>query len=350
MMQIVKDEVTQTEKLDRNGRIVIPAMQIPQFQTSIAIQNGVETNLLFKTWGGLGDQICSEPALRAAFKYFKGCEISLASEQPTLFQHLPFKNVYDLKRSQPYWEKYFVFDTISPTTSLVWQFFSHCLTNCVDYPSMCAYRSQLPVEDREILLSPKPDCIKDSHWESSIVVHAGRHWASKTFPKDWWDQVLELLANQGLRPVLIGADTDDNRGTVDVSTQGCLDLRNQLSIQESIWVCQRAQVVLTNDSSPLHMAASRDPLHPETGQAWIGYIATCKHPDYITHWRRPPGASKLVWNWREENLGLGGIWDIIDHCPNKKTEVTVEHVEESVLRSWLPSPKQVEAWVLSKLK
>ena len=109
--------------------------------------------------------------------------------------------------------------------------------------------------------------------------------AITTFPKAFWDKVINRLCDRGLTPILIGADADDNRSTVDVDASRCLDLRNKLSLTESVWFLQNATVLLTNDSSPLHMAAS--------GDAWIGYIATCKHPDMITHWRRGR------WQWRE---------------------------------------------------
>lgn len=355
----------QVRQLSLKDNIVMPAAIVPSFRTRLAIQNGAERNLLIRTWGGLGDQICAEPTLRHALREFKNCDISLGSELPELFRHLKFKRVFDLKdkESLPNYERYFVFDTIVNSDHIVWEFFSHCLTNCVDFPSMCAFRAQLPVEDREILLSP--DCLGMETYigntvydENSVFVHAGKHWPSKTFPKDWWDSVLKELVSAGLKPVLIGANTDDNRGTVDVDTTGCLDLRNKTSINDCVWLLQRAKVLITNDSSPLHMAASRDPNDLSTGKTWIGYIASCKHPDYITHWRRPvTGAddypvlhTRLRWNWREENLGKGGMWEHLDHLPNKDKEVSVEFVDDALLRSWLPSPEEVLAWVQDKLE
>ncbi len=314
-------------------------MMIPSFRTNMAIERGVEKKLLFKTWGGLGDQICTEPTMRFAFSAFKGCEIYLASEAPELFSHLPFKEVFNLKKVQPIWEDYLVFNTITDPSHLNWEFFSHCVINCVDYPSISCFRSQLPIKDREIkICPPEPPAEKKEFLEklsNRIVIHPGRHWPSKTFPKDWWDRVLFELVDKGYGPVLIGADTDDNRGTVDVETAGCIDLRNKLTTIESIWYLQRCKVLLTNDSSPLHMAAS--------GDAWIGYIATCKHFDYITHYRHGQ------FQWREVNHGRGGIWENLDHCPNKKQEVKVDQVEESVLRSWLPEPAEYANWAIEKL-
>ena len=334
-------------KMTSDARVIIPAMFIPGFRTSLAIQNNCEKNILFRTWGGLGDQICAEPTLRYALKYFSKdmASISLTSERPELFTHLNFKEVFDETKARPLFEKYLLFETITPPdeSNLVWQFFSHMLTNCVDFPSLCALRSQLPVADREIYLEGQTTPAAEG-LENKVFIHAGRHWPSKTFPKEWWDIVIRTIAESGAIPVLIGADTDDNRGTVDVDATHCLDLRNRLTAKETIHTLQKAKVLLTNDSAPLHMAASCDPNDKDlTGNCWIGYIATCKHPDYITHHR------KGVWQWREVNHGLGGMWDIVSHIPNQEKKVEVDKIDLEILKSWLPEPRKFAQWGLGKL-
>lgn len=300
----------------------------------------LKKNSYLEPGGAFGDQLCAEPTLRYALKMFKDCEISLASECPEMFKHLTFKRVFDLREEMPNYQKYFLFDTITPPdeTNMVWQFFSHMLVNCVDFPSMCALRLQLPNADKEIISVgkiPSGEVLEQFWGEKNVVVHPGKHWQSKTFPKEFWDRVLAGLLCRGIRPILIGADADDNRGTVNVNTEGCLDLRNKLSVSESIWVCQNVKVVITNDSFPLHMAA--------TGEAWIAFIASCKHPDMISHWR------KGQWQWREKNFGKGGIWDVVDFCPNKKQKVEAEFVPEDLLLSWLPDPIEMAQWAAEKL-
>lgn len=312
------------------------ANEIPSYRTSVAVQNGVEKNLLLRTWGGLGDQICAEPTMRWAFNNFKGCDISLYSEKPELFKHLPFKKVYDAsKKEKPIFKDYFQFNTVVGPESLTWEFFGHMNVNCVDFPSMCAFRLQLPNAEKEVWLKPtEKDFEKTYAYQGGIVIHPGKHWPSKTFPKEWWDAVINGLVKRNETPIIIGADSDKNRSTVDVNTDGCIDLRNGLSIMESIALLQRSHVLLTNDSSPLHMAAS--------GEAHIGYVATCKHPDYITHWR------KGEFGWRMTNHGKGGIWETVDYCPNKKDNVTLEDVEQKVLESWLPHPDEFARWAVSQ--
>lgn len=328
------EKVPEERMLGPESKVVIPALMHPLFRTAYAVQRGVEKNLIFRTWGGLGDQICAEPTIRYALKMFKDCDISLASEHPELFRHLKFKRVFNLKEEIPNYDNYYLFDTITAPddSNLVWCFMSHMLTNCVDFPSLCALRLQLPISEKEIILEPKePENFVNYE---GITIHAGKHWQSKTFPKEFWDAVISAIIRRGVTPILIGADTDDNRGTVDVNTAGCIDLRNKLSINDSIYHLMNATVLLTNDSSPLHMAAP--------GDAWIGYIATCKHPDMITHWR------KGEWNWREVNFGKGGIWDIVDFCPNKKDKVEAEFIEPELLKSWLPDPEAYANWAVTK--
>lgn len=320
-------------------------MVMPSFRVALAIQNKTERKVLLHTWGGLGDQVCTEPTLRYALNKFTDCEVSLAAERPELFQHLKFKSVFDLREVQPIWENYFVLNTITPPddSNLVWQFFSHLLTHCVDFTSMCALRQQLPNADKEIILIPRtvhyeqltalninPETLK-----KFVVVHAGKHWQSKTFPKAFWNSVLHEIKLSNKIPILIGADTDDNRSTVAVETEGCLDLRNKLSVMETVALLHWAKVLLTNDSAPLHMAASG-------GGAWIGFVATCKHPDFIMHWR------KGTWAWRMQNFGRDGIWNHVDYNPNAKETIEVENVGEERLASWLPNPVDFALWAVQK--
>lgn len=329
--------------MTNNERCMIPGVMLPSYRCRLAAEKGATRKIIFNTWGGIGDQICSEPTLRFALKAFNECEVSLATPFPQLFEHLNFKRVFNLNEVQPVWDDYFVFNTIVPSDHLMWTFISHAITSCVDFPSMCAFRMHLPIAEKEVSLPVDEskvswhlkEMVRSKH-DRLVVVHAGKHWPSKTFPKDWWDNVLYELQTLNLVPVLIGADADDNRTTVDVDTTDCIDLRNKTSLRESIWLTQRAKVLLTNDSSPLHMAVS--------GDAWIGYVATCKHPDYITHWRNGR------WSWRMENLGLGGVWDYMSFCPNVTEEIKVDLVEEKQLRSWLPEPKKVALWTQSKMK
>jgi len=311
-------------------KILMPADLIPSFRVSQAFKKGTQSKFLITTWGGLGDQACAEPTLRFALENFKETEISLCSQHPELFTHLNFKEVIPWSEINNVRENYLVFDTIVPPSHLLWQFFSHCVTHCVDFASMCAFRTQLPVADRCLQLPDYelPEVVKGIDWDKAVMIHPGRHWRSKTFPKTWWDRTIAAVQARGFQPVIIGKETDDNRGTVDVHVaEGVLDLREKLSLKDLVVVLKSAKYVLSNDSSPIHIAAA--------GSAHIFFIASCKHPDYITHWRNGE------WGWRMKNLGLDGIWNYINQNPSVDQEVSVEKLPDGVMEKLLPEPSSV---------
>lgn len=314
-------------------RVVLPAYMVPGFRTFNAIKSGVEQNILLTTWGGIGDQVCAEPTLRYAIEQFSPkVSISLATHIPELFRHLKFERVFNLEHEVPDQEKYLVFNTIHQQNDLAWQFINHCTINCVDYPSLSAFRCTLPIASKEVKLFSTPIALPKDH---SVVIHPGKHWVTKTFPKKWWNDLIDSLNGFGITPIVVGKDLDDNRGTVEISTNGTIDLRNKLDLNGLTYLLQNAKVIITNDSSPIHIGAS--------GNAFIGFVATCKHPDYITHWR------KGQWSWRMQNFGLGGIWENIDNLPNKADDVTVDNCTPEQLLSWLPDPMVLGRWASEKL-
>lgn len=327
-------------------RIVLPAKEIPGYRTSVAVRDGVEKNLLFTTWGGIGDQLCAEPTLRFALDTFKGCTVSLASDMPEVFKHLHFHQFIDLKRERPDYSRYLVFETITDPKRLTWEFMSHMVTHCVDFPSLCALRCQLPISYKQIQywyeLPTDPDTKNELfkivvEKEKHVLIHAGKHWESKTFPVSWWNSVYDEVVSAGLTPVLIGKDVDPSVGVVDVKIdERGIDLRNRCSLNDTLWLCKNSASMICSDSAPLHMAAP--------GDAWIAFVATAKHPDYIMHWR------KGGWAWRMKNFGKGGIWNVIDYCPNKQNTVEADKCDPELLASWLPEPKEMVEWIVASKK
>ncbi len=345
-----KGESVSERKIDiMHDNVQFPVHQIPKYKLLHARDHGNLKRVLLHTFAGIGDQVCAEPTLRYAIKCRDNGKIekvALASSMSELFAHLKFDEVFS--RGQQYdLKEWYQFQTVPMDIGLQMEFISHGLTNCVDASSLYAFRMQLPTKDRELVISSRNPggSIEKLFDEPTIVVHAGRHWSTKTFPKWWWDAVLSEIISAGIKPILIGANVDGNRKTVEVETRGCVDLRDKTMLAELAWVCQRATVVLTNDSSPLHFAASTDPLdYGNTGNAWIGYLATCKHADYITHFR------KNIWQWREVDFSKGGVWDIFDFIPNKVEDTRIDLVDDVTLESWLPPPKEYAEWAISKIK
>lgn len=326
--------------LQENGTMSIPAMFIPSFRTCLAVQRNVEENILIYACGGLGDIVCAEPSIRYAINNFHNSDISVATDCPELYRHLPLKKVYNLKKEKPKWEDYYVFKSIFDPGELAGEFIAHIVTQNVDNISLNLFRCQIPSKDRCIYLKPSIedyDRVEGLITSNDIVIHPGRSWPSKTFPISWWNKVTSEIISLGARPVLIGGPAKGTeRGTQNVEVKGCLDLRCRYSLMQTTAILHNTRVVLTNDSAPHHMATS--------GAAWIGFISTAKNPDYITHWRN--GGE---WGWRMKNHSLGGIWETLNTCPNNPKETRLDIVDSKLLRTWLPSPRDYAAWAVEKL-
>lgn len=312
-------------------RVVAPARIFPSFRVNEAFERGVANKFLINTWGGLGDQICAEPAIRFGLKAFKKCEVSLSSTLPSLFSHLNFKEVFDTRKVKPVLDNYLVFETITPPDTLLWEFCSHMLTHPVDFVSICMWRCQLPIAEREITMPDFPltaeimPALADV--DNTVVIHAGKHWESKTFPKEWWTQVVRYFRDAGFTVVLIGHKVDANVGYVAIEGDGCIDLRDKLSIPEFVALLKNSKYVFSNDSAPIHAAAS--------GDAFIGFVASCKHPDFLMHYR------KGVFGYRAKNFGLDGIWNHIDYSPAQEEKVEAESLPPGLMDRILPQPQDV---------
>jgi ADP-heptose:LPS heptosyltransferase len=247
-----------------------------------------------------------------------------------MFSHLDFYNVYRNKASIKE-EDYFICNSIVGPDHLLWQYCSHMQCHPVDFASMCMVRAQLPIERKEIRL---PNFSRDAGVvHGMFLVHPGRHWASKTFPAQWWVSVLEELVKVGLKPVIVGKHVDETIGYVDFEApEGCLDMRDQLSLAQFLGCAKYAKYVLSNDSAIIHAAAA--------GDAHIGIVASVKHPDYLKHWRHGQ------FGYKTTVFGNDGVWNHVSWNPVQVEEVNVMNLPEGL--TWdkiLPEPSYIASCV-----
>jgi len=117
----------------------------------------------------------------------------------------------------------------------------------------------------------------DVELKNAVVVHPGKGWKTKTFPIDWWQGVIDGFLKNGELVIIIGKDMGENQGTVEIDASGCIDARNLLNIGALLALIAKCKVVVTNDSSPVHIAAAFD-----TNTI---LIPSCKHPDFVLPYR-----------------------------------------------------------------
>lgn len=330
------------EPLDINAQISINVEMIPSFRTLYAVQEGVNDNIILHVTAGLGDIVTAEPTVRHIVNTFKNCKISLATELPEVFAHLEFSQVFDLKKETPPWKDFIIFKSLFEPHHLVSDFLSYIVCNRVDYHSLVMLKGMIPnPKDKCIKMEPTEEAVKLAKHliqpSKDIVLHPGRSWMTRTMPKEWWNELIQRIVELGYRPVLIGAESKNDRGTVDVDASACLDLRGRLSFMQSVAVLQQCQVFFTNDSAPLHMAAS--------GDAWIGFLSTVNDPGYLYHYRN--GGE---YGWRMQDFARGGLYQIMNLRPNNPDETFLHEVNFNTLLSWLPDPGVLASWADSKIK
>jgi len=281
--------------------------------------------------GGLGDQVGAEPAVRfMRDKLYPHDEFVIATHFPTIFKHLANGNgtrivehgKADLNNDTPY----FITETLKSPKSIQWAVCSHLMSHMLDYSSICLMKRTLPVVDRQIKIDLKLDEMNRmfditgrTNFDSMIVIHPGRHWQSKTFPVEYWQQIIDGLVKAGKDLCIIGLDSPGDppdfiagsRGTVDViCPKGAIDLRNKLSLDQTLALLSLSKVLISNDSAPIHLAGAFD--------NWIVLLPSCKHPDHILPWRNGSPSYKTMALYKRL------VIDDIDSSPTRLYEQSAD--------------------------
>ena len=280
-------------------------------------------NILISVTAGMGDQLCSEPAIRYTQKMYPDANITVVSHFPRLFEHLScpvmtydqWKGINDALLTM----------YTCPEDEHSEHKMSHVLFHPTDFASMSMIKRTIPNNDKTIQLkldaedvSYVIDLFKDKDPKKPVVVvHAGKWWPSKTLPLDWWQQIVNKLSEK-LTVVLIGKTIDEKQGYLPVQIpEGGYDLRDLTTLGQLFALISLSRCLVTNDSSPLHIAGAFD--------NWIVTFPTCKHEDHILPFRNGTQAYKT--KALRKNLLLDDLeirhtefkHDTIDLIPKGKT-------------------------------
>jgi FkbM family methyltransferase len=249
-----------------------------------------EREIVFYAGGGMGDQLGTEPVARFAIqKMFKDVKtnFTIITNWPRFFFHL---NVNCITREE--YEANPKFDTPvkilktipAPEESTLWQTWSHISGHTLDYAAVSTLHRILPDDCREIKMPPSMEGLIEAMdvaggiKQDMILVHPGKGWASKTFPKQWWEKVVQGLVDNGKTVGVVGQYISEDQGFVDIDLpEGVIDFRNLLSLDGLISLIATSSMLISNDSAPIHIAGAF--------KNKIILIATCRHPDYILPYR-----------------------------------------------------------------
>jgi hypothetical protein len=297
-------------------------------------------HILISVIGGLGDQICAEPAIRFMMNnVYPGDDIIILTHFPRIFQHLNLP-VFSHDEFIPEFDTpyYHVLSLPGPEKPQ-WSIVSNLLCHTVDYCSIALLRRILPMADKRVQLTwdlddltGLIDIIGIRNVNELVLVHPGRHWESKTFPVEWWQEVIDGLYEAGLHVCIIGKNEDETRGTLDViAREGMLDTRDRLELGALIALLANSKLLISNDSAPIHVAGAFD--------NYIILIPSCKHPEHILHNRNgsPYWRAKALY----KRLAL-------DDCDSRPTsgysgyDISGEFLHDKY-DAYLPEPSEVVA-------
>ena len=305
-------------------------------------------NILIDVTGGIGDQVCAEPAIRfLKEKIYPNDNVIIKSHWPDLFTHLKVENFKHTEFRPQMDTPYYNINTLPDPKTIMWSCVSNLLSHTIDFASMALLKRILPNKDKQIRLpSVKKKEIQNlkqklgiDNIKKLVLVHAGRHWPSKTFPLDWWQSVVDELSADNKQVCLIGKE-EDTRGTVAVSIDSPkiklapIDIRNKLTLRELIVLISQAKILISNDSAPIHLAGAFN--------NYVILIPTCKHPDHLLPYRRGSQVYKSVVLYKKLMC-----YDY-DSAPTHIGGSSADYVTGD-WKDYLPEPKDVSLCV-SKIK
>lgn len=115
------------------------------------------------------------------------------------------------------------------------------------------YRLEMYPGDKEI--QKVNSLLKIDEDKKIIVIAPGSKWFTKKWPLEYFNKVIEALGNKkDVIQVIIGGREEQLLNVKLMAN--CIDLRAKTNLLELAEVIRRCDVIITNDSSPIHIASA----------------------------------------------------------------------------------------------
>jgi hypothetical protein len=240
-------------------------------------------HVAFVLQGAVGDQIAAEPAIRYARDVlYKGDRLAIVSSYPRLFSHLglptypALDQVPEVNRYMPCYNRA---NPARPPLAI-----DPRGVHAVDVASLNMLGIELPMAYRRPMVPVDPAAraavgrkLGPRAAGELVVIHAGPGGQGSCDDGGAWRSLAHVVVKSGHKVAVIGNRGQGEFAAVDFDASGCLDLVDQLSLDETIALVSEARVLLTNDSPVVPIAGAFD--------GWIGLVAAGRHPDYVLPWR-----------------------------------------------------------------
>jgi ADP-heptose:LPS heptosyltransferase len=261
----------------------------------------------------LGDTICSTPTLKKIKELFPNMPIDVYSYYPDIFRYNKYADrvfEYDPKNEDNgYYNdlRLFGYDQYFLTcyNSKVKAGMDLNITNLIDFCSLNALN--LKLENHAKMLEV-PVSIYEQHllldkispyginFDRAVIIHPSKTWETRTWAKENWQELTHRLIKNGFHVITVGKtapvseERKKSKGNEDYGMQPCpegaINLIDNLSILETVYLLSLCKYAITMDSGLLHMALCTD----------ITIIAmfTVIDPDFRKAWRKGSFDYKLI--------------------------------------------------------
>jgi hypothetical protein len=291
--------------------------------------------------GGLGDQVDAEPVVREIRRLYPHDHLIVASHWPELFNNLDYEidEVVDIRKYINPPDVVHAFHTYSdPTQSDAWKYMTHVFMHSTDFSSLHTIRRQLGPEKKLIQIKytgeeafsmrEKLGIQSPIELVGAILIHPGRSWFTKTLDAKVWQEVIDTLARQHHKVIVIGKDGKylgpnrggDNIGLTSVKIpSNVIDARDKLTVKETLALIDASAVLVSNDSAPIHLAGATN--------TWVVGFFTAKHPDFVLPFRVNPETREISQRWRVVEVNSRPkCWPCnVDAVTTKPSEVRADH-------------------------
>jgi len=294
----------------------------------------------------LGDVISAEPIIRHMIeKEYRDYEVTILTSEPRVFAHYQGRahvvHFNDFQRHPDH--SYLTKNIMLPQSYPIWHHMTANAMHIIDWMAINCLKHTLPDDEKQIQLATSTDgytevlnILNGINIEELIVIHPGKSWPSKTFPSEYWQEIIRQLIMAGFKVGVIGKEIEEiypkttvHLGTIPLElSDEVIDFRELLSLDGLFSLLSKAPVLISNDSAPIHIAGAFD--------NHIILIPTCKHPDFVMPWRNS--------NKYYKGVALVGepMWE--SPCKNPQTlygyDITTVPIGHNIIE-YLPKPEKI---------
>ena len=114
-----------------------------------------------------------------------------------------------------------------------------------------------------------------------VVINPSKTWDCRTWSKENWEQLAQLLLKVNIKVVVTGQDItygeNDHKSFLNLQTEGVINLTNKLNLSQLWYLVNNSFAVITMAAGLLPFAGTTD--------AFIIELGSATHPEYRTPFR-----------------------------------------------------------------